>query len=350
MEIRKLQKTGGSSYIVSLPKEWIRNVFEVDGSADNDKSVKKDRMKVGIIEREDNALILFPFADVEKSQRVKSIDADGNDQTFIYRMLVGSYITGFNLIKVHSKTRLTTEAHETCRKFIRDAIGLEIIEETQKQLTIKDLLNPNQIEFTSWIERISNLVSNQIELSLEALKKRDEDQARIVVSRDLEVNRINWLLARQHNILMKNPLILDKLDSRERIDVNYSWISRIIERIGDHAVSLAKQVLVLITTHVDEKHIDKVIKAGKTVNDIFKASMSTFFYGGLNDANAIIERVPNASEMCQEIKSISLSLHIENGLAMAQIGSDIKRMGEHSADLCEYIINYLIEHESKTKK
>ena len=46
MEIRKIQVTGGASFIVSLPKEWARST-----------NLQKND-KIGILIRSDNSLLL----------------------------------------------------------------------------------------------------------------------------------------------------------------------------------------------------------------------------------------------------------------------------------------------------
>ena len=197
MEIRKVQKTGGASYIVSLPKPWA------------DHYGVKEKEKVGIIERADGTLVVIPKIDQEQDQKLKELNVDDiNSQQYLYRLLVGSYIMGYNLISVKSEHRLENSVKNTVRKFIRDAIGLEIIEESPNSIIIKDLLNPSEMKFSSWIDRISKLVMGQIEDAIISLKNKNTALSKDVVTRDTDVNRLHWLISRQHNILQNSLLFV----------------------------------------------------------------------------------------------------------------------------------------------
>jgi len=58
MDIRKVQLTGGSTYIVSLPKSWIRDV----GIKANDP--------IGIMTQNDGTLLITPRTDQLKEHRI----------------------------------------------------------------------------------------------------------------------------------------------------------------------------------------------------------------------------------------------------------------------------------------
>jgi len=74
IEIRTLQMTGKSSYIITLPKEWIKS----------SKLKKNDKM--GIIPQSDGSLLVTPRIYSEKTQREKQIDVnDRTDQTYLFR-------------------------------------------------------------------------------------------------------------------------------------------------------------------------------------------------------------------------------------------------------------------------
>ncbi|HPK81961.1 MAG TPA: AbrB/MazE/SpoVT family DNA-binding domain-containing protein, partial [Methanoculleus sp.] len=84
MEIRKVQITGGSSYIVSLPKQWIRST----------KIQKND--PVGLIVQPDGSLLITPKIGGESLQRVRVFEVGASaDRTSLLRLLVGAYVAGF---------------------------------------------------------------------------------------------------------------------------------------------------------------------------------------------------------------------------------------------------------------
>ena len=77
------------------------------------------------------------------------------------------------------------------------------------------------------------------------LKEGDEKLAHDVITRDGEVDRLNWLVARQYNLLLRDIRLAETMNTTRERATNYLLIARIIERIGDHGSrmhSLANRV------------------------------------------------------------------------------------------------------------
>ncbi|MBN2154317.1 MAG: phosphate uptake regulator PhoU [Candidatus Lokiarchaeota archaeon] len=332
METRKVQKTGGSSYIVSLPKAWC------------ERMAIKEQDRVGIITRTDGTLLILPGTEPQRDAREKVIDVDEIDRgPLLFRMLVGAYIMGFNQVTLTSSGRMAPDTKATARRFINMAIGLEITEETPTSITVKDLLNPAEMTFTVWVERMSSLVASRLEDASRALAEQDAAAARDVIDRDIEVNRLHWILSRQHNLLARNIAYSERLGAGERRNANYSLISRTMERIGDYAVRIAENCLRVADKELDEKLMDSIAQAGKLAISIFKRSVDALQGGDIGDANKVIESVRELIKMCESIETRVLDQETAVGVAFGYINEAIRRTGESSADLCEYIINFLID-------
>jgi phosphate uptake regulator len=339
MEIRKIQKTGGSSYIVSLPKSWAEEMGI------------KEQDKVGLLPRADGTMVIIPRIDQQVGQRENTIDVDSIDHgPLLFRLLVGAYIVGYNKIHVQSKERLDSTVKATARQFINKAIGLEITSETASSLTIKDLLNPAEMKFKVWIERMSQLVVTRLEEAVRSLIEADATSAKEVIDGDVDINRLHWIISRQHNILLRNLAYSEMLGPAERRGANYSLIARIMERIGDYAVKISENALHLAGKNLDKDLMGKIAKAAKLAISLFKRSIETFYSGDINDANQIIESIKDLVSSCEAIETHVLEQETVVGVSLGYINEAIRRTGENSGDMCEYIINFLIDQPPKEKK
>ena len=84
METRKVQMTGGSSYVITLPKEWITGL----------KIKKNDPLGVEV--QPDGTLIITPKTTTEQVQTTKEIKIDEiDDPKYLFRQLIGTYIRGY---------------------------------------------------------------------------------------------------------------------------------------------------------------------------------------------------------------------------------------------------------------
>src|SRR5919109_4934965 len=132
-ETRKLQYTGGSSYIVSLPKKWIQDLGLKQGD------------HVVILRGGNSSLQIAPASKRPiKEQKEATIEVGkDNNPYFIARKLIALYFLGFNVINVVSKEdRLIADQREVIKNIIRRVLmGTEIIADSATGITLQVLIN-----------------------------------------------------------------------------------------------------------------------------------------------------------------------------------------------------------------
>jgi phosphate uptake regulator len=331
MEIRKVQITGGSSYIVSLPKEWIK----ASRIGKNDP--------VGLIVQPDGTLIVTPKIELEAVQRKKELRVNATtDQTYILRCLIGAYISGYTTIVLSAQGRLPPSIRLRVREFTQMAIGQEVVEETETSITIKDLLNPSEMPFQNTIRRMAVIVKAMQQDGVEALRSGNVALAGDVVARDNDVDRLQWLIARQCNLLLTDANLARKMGISPQMAMNYFLISRIIERIGDHGTRIAKNAIEFHQEGSKGEVVEMIGTASATASKIFDRAMESMFGQDLEGANATIECVEDLEVQARAINREALKFDAATATAIVSISDSIRRIGEYSGDICENIINNLV--------
>ena len=333
MEIRKVQITGGSSMMITLPKDWADTV----GLKKNDP--------VSLDVQSDGSLIVYPNGmESREVSTTKCIDvSDISDRDFIFRQLIGAYIAGHNTIKITSNTKLKSIHIGVASSFVQTAIGLEIIEENDNNIIIQDLMNQNQIRPMKSLERMEVLVRNMLNDIIDSIEKKDLTLFAGMNDRDKEVDRIHWLILRQVSINQKDPTVSRKQGMSIAAITRCSSISRIIERIGDHAVLLSKNMVSMIkdasTSEVDKE----IVKAGRDAIALFSDSIHTWKIKDMTSANDCIERgkelADSIAKRSKNIEGLSGDTAVSNEL----IASSVKRIVEYSMDISEIAINATME-------
>ena len=97
MESRKVQITGGSTYIVSLPKSWVKEMRIQAGDP------------VWITPRQDGVLLLSPKVKGEKVNKKKVLEIGDETGEHLIRKLIGMYIAGYNTIEIKSRKNIEPE-------------------------------------------------------------------------------------------------------------------------------------------------------------------------------------------------------------------------------------------------
>ena len=334
IEIRKLQVTGRSSYILTLPKEWINS----------SKLQKNDRL--GIIPQSDGTLLITPRINREQTQREKQLDInDRIDQTYLFRQLIGAYISGYNSIKIKSSTRLSGSVRNIVNQFIQTTVGQEVMEETDTSITLKDLLNPVEMPFNNTIKRMQIVVESMYKDVMKALLTKDKILLEDVILRDDTLDRLHWLIARQYNIISRNVSLAKKMEITVGMSSTSFLLSRTIERIGDHIVRIAYNALKLIDVEIDKKIVNNIHSASNVALDIFTRSIASFFKGDIKTTNDVIESVKKLEKRCSEINKLTLLQKGATAVSFGYIVESIRRIGEYAEDISEHVINYLIDED-----
>ena len=336
MEIRRVQLTGGSSYIITLPKEWVKSV-----------NIKKND-QLGLLRQSDGTLLITPkmIEKQIKSEKRFLVD-DRTDPRYLLRQLVGAYIAGYGSIKIFSKGQIHSRARDNVRNFTQITIGLEVVEETDSFIIIKDLLKPAEMPFNSTIKTMHLIVKSMHEDAMIALESADRKMAENILLRDNDVDRLHWLVARQHNIILQNVNLLVKMGITIGLSSTYFLISRIIERVGDHVVRIAQNVIRITDKSIDKKIAAQIKSASNIALDIFNKSIGSFFRKDIRSSNKNIEAVTKLEKLCEEINEIALKQEGTIAISIGYIVESIRRIGEYAEDISETAINYLVWDEKE---
>jgi len=329
MEIRKVQITGGSSYVITLPKEWIKSL-----------NIKKND-SLGLMIQKDGTLLVTTDKVIEKKRKEKEYIVDSDtDKTFLFRLLVGAYVMGYSDIAIRSNDTMPPQIREAIRMFTQIAIGPEIVDEESNLFVIKDLLSPMEMPFEKTVKRMYSLVESMHKDAIKSLKTNNKELAENVVSRDFEVDRLYWLATHQYNLILTDIMLSKKMGLSQEEASYYFLISRILERIGDHASILGENVLKLIGK-LNPDIIQDIESASTLALEIFSKSFESHFKKNIKKANDNIDAVDKLVEKCEDINNKALNLGIE-AVPVVYIVESIRRTGEYSGDISELTINYLI--------
>ena len=90
------------------------------------------------------------------------------------------------------------------------------------------------------------LVRTMHEDAITALRESDMEASEEVVARDDEVDRLNLLIGRQSTMVLQDMTLSRKMGVSLEDTFHYYLISRILERIGDHAAIIGTNVITLL--------------------------------------------------------------------------------------------------------
>ena len=331
IEVRKVQITGGSSFIITLPKEWAQSLDLKKGDPLN------------LITQPDGNLVISSGTFEKSSQKSKEFDIDKiDDPMLLFRLLIGAYIMGYSSFEIKSKKKIGANYREWITNFAKSTIGPEIIEEKMTFVKIKDLLNPSEMPLFNTIERMSVISSSMHEEAIKSIVTKDKSLIDEIINRDSEVDRLKWMIARQSNMVINDVMLSKQMKISQNDGIYYSLLSKYIERIADHAVRIAKYATPIIESTVNDKILESISKASKIALTLFEACIDAWMKKNIVNANENIERIPELLKACDEINTIATEIKGEVSIAISYVADSIRRTGEYSIDISELTINHLV--------
>lgn len=332
MEIRKVQVTGGSSFVITLPKEWAKSI-----------NLKKND-PLELIPRPDGTLIITPPSKYEVTTNKKVFDLEENeDPTFLYRKIVGAYIAGFSTLEVRSKGRMPSNIRDIVSSLTQMAIGLEILEESDNHIVLKDLMDPAEMRFDKTVDRMRVLVKNMLLDALTALENKNLNVLESIIDRDNDVDRLEWLISRQSNMAQRNFFTSRRIGVPVmEITTNFT-VGRILERVGDHTVQIARNAINILEADINANEIAEIKRGGTMAIALLSDAVDSWLDRDLNLANETINAVDDLQEICRNINRMAQGHDVEDSISISLIAGSIRRTGEYSTDLAELTINTMME-------
>lgn len=329
-QTRRLQLTGGSTYIVSLPKPWI------------DELGLKKNSNVTLVKNRNDSITIFQEEQNKKSNALATIGKNDSKES-IRRKIIAMYLSGYKTIEIKTKGVEISITHKsTIRDLVRTTLmGTEIIESSSEKMKLQVLTHLTQLSFDVALQRMYTTAKNMHEEAMEALNETDTEHAEEIIKMDDEVDRFSLYLLRNLNLALENvQILLDSGLEKPSDCLGYRTVVKCVERIADHAGLVAKKVKYL-KSPIDKKILKEIEQISKESLDVFENSINA-----LSKRNYIMAEnvAASVSKVIEKEKKLMDSLKPDENTAIIKlILEDIRRTAEYSRDISEIAIDETVQ-------
>lgn len=329
-ETRKVQFTGGSTYIISLPKSWVEQ-----------NRIKKGSF-IKLRAEEGGLLTIFPseMPVLRRLEELTIVVCSNDDTSFIAKKIVGAYLSGYNSIRVKAeKSQLPAKQRHELKNFVRRMlVGTEIVTDTVSQLVLQVLLSYPELTVQNALRRMSIIATSMHEDAMVGLKTNDKLLAKDVISTDNEVDRFNLYVIRLLRGAIQNPRIIKEIGLSGSDDcLVYRLVTKSVERTADNAASMAENVLSL-SQDLNNEVVAKIENMSGLATKMFGAAMESLFCQDQNTAETVMGNLKDVGNLEKDAVN-SLQLHFEEDAKLRLIIESIHRTAEYACDIAEIVLN-----------
>ena len=332
MDQRKIMALGKSSRVISLPKDWL-----------NRNNLDRGNM-VSLYVHNNGSLIVHPALDIKEDIKIIHLDikADENADSII-RRIIGSYLDGYDVIKLQSDGIFTVDQQRAIRKIVA-TLYMMIVESEASSIVLETLIDEVRVSVLSGIERMHMITQSMCQDVLSSMRNWDERLVRSVVSLEDDVDQLMFLLLRLIRCSATSPSLAKQqgLDILDCLD--HQTLVHRIERVADHSASIANSIIALIESKmtIPEKVMAVVIQAGENAFASYDKAVRSYLSRDTGPTDEIIDNQKEIEDLYKEITPLPIfgeSNETSSLSNIINIRECIMRISHQAADIAELTID-----------
>ena len=190
---------------------------------------------------------------------------------------------------------------------------------------------------------MGNEVLSQINRTVRAFVTHDREWAKEIIEKDAEVNEYEVKLEKKslEIIALQQPVSQDL-----RTVITVLKASSDVERMGDHAVSIA-QATIRMKGEVRIQSVEEEIsKMGRDVKNFVEAALELYLNGDVDKAYEVAAMDEKINQYFDDIRDLATQEIKANpdlivtGRDYFQVISFLERIGDYAKNICEWVVYF----------
>lgn len=287
MEVRKLQLIGGSSYMVSLPKSWIRK-----NNLDQGDDI--------ILDIDEDVIKIMPKRYSEESKIVRAVieKLPSYDDKFLRRFVMALYIQGLDEIEIRD-VMLSPKLMSKISGIVHEIIGFEVIDARENSIVLRSLTTA-EFDVSEVIKRMSQIILGLIDSIVDCINIDDREGLKEISKLEEDIDRLYMLAVRLENRVIRELMAPSKWSEMRHI-LGMRIVAKILEEISDSLFDFSEALYILEDFSNQSK---KYLEMLSRIEDVFKKVIEAYYSSSIELANSSIEIADSLeNEFLQKIRT-----------------------------------------------
>lgn len=332
-EVRKVQFTGRSTYVLSLPKRWIEEMHLRAGD------------QVAIVRGTDNSLSIVPMSagSAASLSEATAVVLPTESASTLKRKVVSMYLAGYNIIHLKLKAgRINPGLRDAVREVVRrNLVGTEMIADGSDVITLQVLLSLPELSVNTAIRRMYLIASSMHKDAMSALAELDTELANEVIKSDDEVDRFSLYVLRNLVMATQNGRVLREMGLKNPSDcLSYRAAVKSIERVADHSCGIA-EVAIKLKEKLSIETMPKIEKMSNLALAVLGDSVEALLRRDYQLADRTVDAVEGVRTLEEEAAAF-MEKGKGGGRDVASVKlvlEAIRRTAEYASDIAEAAMN-----------
>ena len=220
---RRLQRVGGGTFVVSLPKRWVERMNLNRGS------------EVIVEEGPGGSIIVYTD---EPSQLETSVVFESEREDVSLNRILSKYLAGYDIIEIEFSEGLSLPIRRRVISFIKNLPGMEIEEENESSMTLRCISSP--MDPRRLMRKMHGIAFTMLKDAISVARTGNQELAEMVKDRDDELDRSYFVAVRTARKALMDVRLMSKFGISPVKLMDFRMAAMFEEWIGDHAVDLTE--------------------------------------------------------------------------------------------------------------
>ena len=334
-EVRKVQFTGRSTYVLSLPKRWIEEMHLRAGD------------QVTLVRETDNSLSIMPMGSgpADTPSEATALILPSDSPSALKRKVVSMYLAGYNIIHLKLKAgRINPALRDAVREVVRrNLVGTEMIADASDVITLQVLLSLPELSVNTAIRRMYLIASSMHKDAMASLAELNTEMAKEVIKSDDEVDRFSLYVLRNLVMATQNGRVLREMGLKNPSDcLSYRAAVKSIERVADHSCGIAETAIKL-KEKLPKETMQKVDRMSYLALAVLGDSVEALLRRDYQLADKTVDAVEGVHAREAEAAASVEKEKVRDPASVKLALEDIRRTAEYASDIAEAALNETID-------
>ncbi len=323
--------SGGSTYVVSLPKKWVQRA----------------NLKAGdsvVVTEQDGSLIIMTSIP-EKEAKVKEIKiSELMSSEALERIIIALYLTGYDTIRIRFDRKESHLYRMSIRNILGYLVGVEIVDDSEERIILEVMVDYSRMRTKQILRRMYSINRSMLLDLSKALKNEDTVLVKDIVEREHEIDRLYFLVVRQLKGAVEYPQLAQKLGIENQKDcLGYRIVVKVLERIGDHIENIGRSYIKLVLLK-KKTTLQEFIMLNTSIAQILENAMDSFFARNHAQAEKIFQHIKEIKIQHSTLSNELLKQADIQAIILKKTMIDsLERIIGYIEDLIEISINMSVE-------
>ncbi|MEA1994136.1 MAG: PhoU domain-containing protein [Euryarchaeota archaeon] len=319
MELRKVQVTGGGTYIISLPKKWAKR----------HKLGKGDSLRV---EERNMGIFLSPKKEKVKKSAVMTLTDN------VRQEITAEYMCGYDTVRVTSEKDIDHKYRKKIKEALKSLSGYEIVDERPREIVISNLLDPSELPTKKAMRRQFFVMNSMQKDFLESFLNNDPTLAEDVVQRDSEVDKLYFLIVRQLRTAVIDTNFAEKIDVTPLDCLDLRIVTKNIEQAADNVEENCINFEEIDYSSLNPVIFEYMEKMSNLLIIIFQGSQHALEKKDYKRAENVLTMKNDLKRMKKKLDESILKLKTKDSIYMGNIVENMAKIGQLGIDIADIVI------------